>query len=449
MTMREERTVQSSIFDLFAAHEIGQELKAMSRWLDEQAEVVGWVAGDLGGGVKRTGRRGLSAESVLRCALLKQHRQLSYEELAFHLSDSASFQAFARLASHWYPKKSVLQQTIGSIRAETWERINRRLLEVAQTEKIECGKCVRIDSTVTSTPIHAPSDSSLLWDSVRVMVALLREGAKLAGAPALHYQDHRRVAKKRACGILRGRGQSRRARLYRDLLQVTRATLGYLDTMQAQLLEAKVYDEMFVCWCAQVDHYRPLIGQVLEQTERRIVRGEKVAAREKLVSLFEEHTDIIVKARRETLYGHKLNLSMGKSGLLLDMVIEQGNPADSERFLPMLDRHIAIYARAPLQIAADGGYASRHNLEQAKARGVEDVAFHKKRGLTIEAMVKSRWVYRRLRNFRAGIESGISCLKRAYGLGRCTWKGLRHFHAYVWSSVVAFNLALFTTLRPT
>jgi IS5 family transposase len=115
MTMREERTVQSSIFDLFAAHEIGQELKAMSRWLDEQAEVVGWVAGDLGGGVKRTGRRGLSAESVLRCALLKQHRQLSYEELAFHLSDSASFQAFARLASHWYPKKSVLQQTIGSI----------------------------------------------------------------------------------------------------------------------------------------------------------------------------------------------------------------------------------------------------------------------------------------------------------------------------------------------
>ena len=71
-----------------------------------------------------------------------------------------------------------------------------------------------------------------------------------------------------------------------------------------------------------------------------------------------------------------------------------------------------------------------------------DVAFQKKRGLSIADMVKSQWVYRRLCNFRAGIESGISCLKRAYGLSRCTWKGLAHFEAYVWSSVVAYNLSL-------
>ena len=83
-----------------------------------------------------------------------------------------------------------------------------------------------------------------------------------------------------------------------------------------------------------------------------------------------------------------------------------------------------------------------------KARGVRDMAFHKKRGLDVEDMVKSRWVYRKLRNFRAGIEAGISCLKRAYGLARCTWRGLDHFKAYVWSSVVAYNLALFARLKP-
>jgi IS5 family transposase len=70
-------------------------------------------------------------------------------------------------------------------------------------------------------------------------------------------------------------------------------------------------------------------------------------------------------------------------------------------------------------MAADGGYASRDNLNQAKARGVKDVAFHKKRGIAIEDMAKSPWVYRKLRNFRAGIEAGISCLKRAYGAARC------------------------------
>ena len=82
------------------------------------------------------------------------------------------------------------------------------------------------------------------------------------------------------------------------------------------------------------------------------------------------------------------------------------------------------------------------------SHGVEDVAFHKKRGLRVEEMVKSTWVYRQLRNFRAGIEAGISCLKRAYGLSRCTWKGLVHFKSFVWSSVVAHNLALLARLKP-
>ncbi len=148
-------------------------------------------------------------------------------------------------------------------------------------------------------------------------------------------------------------------------------------------------------------------------------------------------------------YGHKLNLSTGRSGLILDVVIEDGNPADSDRLLPMLDRHISHYGKPPRQMAADGGYASIENLHDAKARQVKDVVFHKKRGLKVEEMAQSAWVYRKLRNFRAGIEAGISCLKRAYGLGRCTWKGLAHFKAYVWSSVVAHNLALYGRLLST
>jgi transposase, IS5 family len=128
--------------------------------------------------------------------------------------------------------------------------------------------------------------------------------------------------------------------------------------------------------------------------------------------------------------------------LILDLVIEAGNPADSERFLPILERHIAFYGEAPRRTAADGGFASRDNLA-----GVHDVAFHKKAGLCMD-MVKSNWVYRKLRNFRAGIESDISCLKRAYGLTRCIGRGLDHFRAYVWSSALAYNLDLFAHLKP-
>ncbi len=183
---------------------------------------------------------------------------------------------------------------------------------------------------------------------------------------------------------------------------------------------------------------------MIDQTDRRVFKGEQVPVAEKVVSLFEAHSDIIVKGSRDVQYGHKLNLATGRSGLVLDVVIEAGNPADSERFIPLLERQIEIYGRAPRQMAADGGYASKDNVWQAKAKGVKDVAFHKKKGLRVEQMAKSDWVYRKLRNFRAGVEAGISCLKRGYGLGRCTWKGLDHFKAYIWSSVVAHNLAVFT-----
>jgi IS5 family transposase len=442
--MRQERTIQASIFDLFSEHEIGRELKAMSGWLDGNPSLAALVAKDLRRlGLKQTGRQGLPADSVLRCALLKQHRQLSYEELAFHLEDSASFRAFARLPLWWTPKKSVLHKTIGAIRAGTWEAINRTLLASARSKRIETGGVIRLDSTVTAALMHEPSDSSLLWDAVRVTVRLLKEVDALLGSK-LAWRDHRRAAKKRARAIQFTRGRPQRVRLYRELIGISRATLTQLQQAEAQL--ASQNGPQAVLWQAKASHYRPLIERIIGQSERRVLKGEQVPACEKLVSLFEPHADIIVKGGRDTSYGHKLNLVTGKSGLILDLVIEAGNPADSERLLPMLERHIAFFGQAPRQAAADGGYASCANLSQAKAHGVRDMAFHKKCGLSIEDMVKSRWVYRKLRNFRAGIEAGISCLKRAYGLARCTWRGLEHFKAYVWSSVVAYNLALFTRL---
>jgi len=448
--MRQKRIDQVSIFDLFSNHDIGRELKAMSARLDQQRDVLDWVASDLRlKDVTDSGRHGLPAESVLRCALLKQYRQLSYQELAFHLSDSASFQAFARLPPKLFPKKSVLQKTISRIQPATWERINQRLLADATQEKVEPGDVVRIDSTVTETTIHPPTDSSLLWDCVRVMVRLLQEAQAMPGAGVIVFCNHRRLAKKRARAIVYTRGKDKKARLYRDLIKATTNTLDYLDQARIALSVIPVASLQLERWLAQVAHYTPLVKQIIDQTQRRIFQGESVPASDKIFSLFETHTDIVIKGSRDVQYGHKLNLSSGKSGLILDIVIEAGNPADTDRLLPMLDRHIENYGRAPRQLAVDGGYASKDNLAEAKGRGVEDMAFNKKRGLCIEDMVRSHWVYRQLRNFRAGIEAGISCLKRAYGLTRCTWKGLVHFKSFVWSSVVAHNLALLARLKPT
>ena len=301
---------------------------------------------------------------------------------------------------------------------------------------------------LTETMIHEPSDSWLLCDAMRIMVRLLDAAGDLPQAPAIAWHNHSRRAKRRAQAIDHCRKQTKRTMLYRDLIAVAGSTVGYLRAAAARVSAAACAGIEVEAWLASVGSWLPLVEQVIEQTERRVLKGETVPAAEKLVSLFEPHSDIIVKGGRDVHYGHKLNLTSGKSGMILDVVIEAGNPADAERLLPMLERHIDIYGRPPRQMAADGGYASGGNLKAAKEKGVRDMAFHKKRGLKIEDMVRSRWVYRKLRNFRAGIEAGISCLKRAYGLARCTWKGLAHFKAYVWSSVVAYNLALLARLKP-
>ena len=180
--------------------------------------------------------------------------------------------------------------------------------------------------------------------------------------------------------------------------------------------------------------------RVINQTTRRIIHGESVPADEKIVSIFEPHTDIIVKDRRETFYGHKICLNGGKSNLITDCLILDGNPADSTLTKKMLDRQKEIYDRYPLKVALDGAFASKVNLKAAKSNGIKDVCFAKKRGIEVEDMCRSDYVYKRLRRFRAGVESGISWLKRCFGFAICTWKTLYSFKSYVWASIVSANL---------
>jgi IS5 family transposase len=270
--MRQEHTVQATIFEVFARHEIGCALQAISQWLDEQRRLVSLVADDLRRqGVRETGRRGLPAETVLRCALLKQQRQLSYEELAFHLEDSASFRAFARLPLAWSPKKSVLQQTISALRPQTWEAVNQALLVSAQQEKLESGATVRIDSTVSAALMHQPSDSTLLWDAVRVMTRLLRRAGRLPEAPAVRWRDRRRLAKKRARAIDYSRGKDKKRALYRELIAAVQATRAELQTVAEGL--AETVGMAAERWRAGVNHYPPLIARIIDQSERRVLKS--------------------------------------------------------------------------------------------------------------------------------------------------------------------------------
>ena len=441
-----------SIFSVTMRHDIGKELAAFSEILDATPKMLDLVYADLTRVARKdTGREGMTAEQVLRCVALKQYRNLSYEELAFHLEDSKSFRAFARLEMGQYPSSSTLQENIKPLSEETWEAIHICLMQYVMEAGIETGRKVRIDSTVVESNIHDPSDSTLLWDGIRVITRWLEEGQTLAPRPDYRYCDHCRVVKKRLMVVLNAKKQDDRISAYRDMTHYAGKVVGYAKAAipALQAYQAAGLGDLLAAMnlAAQMKRAVGLLEKVISQTERRVFRNEQVPASEKVVSFFEDHTDIIVKKRRDTQFGHKIFLTGGKSNLILDCLIAKGNPADSDQYSPMLERHKKTFSKVPRQVSADGGFASKNNLTAAKELAVKDAVFAKKRGLSVIDMAKSSWVYKKLRNFRAGIEANISTLKRAFGLDRCTWKGWEGFRCYVLSSVFAYNLQVIARIK--
>jgi len=438
--MRKKNQKQMSFMTPQIDHFHAVEMEAIS-WILDASPIINKLAlQDLikNKKVMKSGANGMTAEQVIRAAIIKQMRGFSYEKLAFHLADSFSYRRFCRIGIMDKGfQKSALCNNIKRLSPETWEGINRILVAYGKSKGTEKGRKVRIDCTVVSSNIHEPTDSSLLFDSVRVLTRILN---KVKERCSITFTDHTLRAKRRSLGILNAKRKKQRTSHYMDLLKITRKTVGYAQDAVNKIYQSPCNDLSSLLLSTDLNQHIDLALKVIDQTERRVIGGESVPASEKVVSIFEPHTDIIVKDKRETFYGHKVCLSGGASNLITDCIITEGNPADSSLVEQMLDRQNDIYNRYPLKVAFDGGFASKDNLLSAKQRGIKDVCFSKKRGLEVEDMCRSEWVYKRLRNFRAGIESGISWIKRCFGFTTCTWKTLRSFKSYVWASIVSANL---------
>ena len=444
--MRQSRTAQTIIFDYYAPHERGRHLNALSLILDEHPQIVSMLAQDLVDEQSQAvGRKGLSVESVFRCLLLKQKLKVSYRELSFLLVDSPTYRNFARLESGAIPGRSSLQRNIRRIKPETLASIFRLLNVKWQSQGDIDLSTIRIDSTVVSSHIASPSDSRLLDDGIRVLSRQLAKCREYTGYK-VRCVDYRKRSRTLAFAIFHAK-KDRKDALYIDLLKIAGKVMKQVKRASEQVRMRQPLSERGQRWLSDIQHYYDLTTRVIAQTGRRVIYQHSVLASEKIVSLFEEHTNIIIKSSRDVEYGHKINLASDKQGLLTSLKIEAGNPTDIDRYLPVVHEHEAVYGRCPHTVVTDGGYANMDNLQGAKTAGVKRAVFHKKRGLTLSAMGVKNKTFEALRNFRAGIEGNISELKRAFGLDKARWKSLDGFKAYVWSSVLCYNLTRMARIR--
>ncbi|NOG83585.1 MAG: ISNCY family transposase [Planctomycetes bacterium] len=389
------------------------------------------------------GAKGMTIEQVVRVALLKQLRQLSYEKLYDELNDNISYRRFAKIHEGEVPKKMTLNENIKKIPPEGWEEIHKVIIKTAKELGVEKGKSVRMDSTCVESNIHYPTDGELLWDCVRVIDRIIAGVMNEYPEMEIEYHNHTKRAKKRRYRIVNTSSKEKRVEAYKDLLKVSRETGKYcescIDRLEKRVregdIEARVYKE-------ELAGYLESLKTLINQTERRVLDGEKVEAKDKLVSIFETHSDILAKGKRKVVFGHKILLSGGKSNLILDCMIERGNWSDAEYFKKGIERLRKKYEVHPEEIATDGGFASKDNYDYAVSKGIKKVLFTKKCTSKIAELVRTSRAYKKLKKFRAGIEGCISAAKRAYGLSRCNWKGWQSFQSYVWVGVIAFNLSI-------
>jgi transposase, IS5 family len=400
---------------------------------------------------ERLGRHSTPVEVILRMLVVKRLYGWSYEHTEHFVSDSIVLRQFCRLYLEPAPDDTTLIRWANTIGPKTLEKLNERVLALARSLKVTRGRKLRTDGTVVETNIRYPTDDTLLVDGVRVISRLVgkaksfvKESVRRA-AKGEPFRDRTRGAKKLAHKISKmarrrgGEAQATYRAAYERLVEVARASIRQAGRVRNMLEEVPSTQKI----SEEISHFAALLERVVSQTRRRVLEGERLPAKQKLVSIFEPHTAIIRrgKARSTTEFGRKVWLSEVDGGILSGFWILEGNAGDEAQLEAVLEDHLRLFARAPELVAADRNVHSKENERLAKEMGVKKVCLPKAGNKSKEREEHERqgW-FKRARRFRAGIEGRISFMKRREYLGRCRDKGEEGFGRWVGWGVLTANL---------
>jgi len=381
-----------------------------------------------------------SVEQIIRAAIYKEMKHLNYRELEYAQEDSRICEEFVKINRCNPYSFQVWQKYISRISAEKLEQFMVELNKIAIGEGLEDVKEFRQDTTVVETDIHYPTNNSLVWDCIKESERLLRHLKE--EVEGFNYEEYRAKAKRIYFKINVAKNEEKRVKLFLKQLETFIKCINQVSNIVKKKLEYGVTPKA-LCLIIALETLIPVMEKVYRMTERKEIFKEKVPVEEKIFSIYEQHTDIIVKGQREVQFGHKVNLGSGKSNLILTCEILEGNPKDSELYQRTIEKVKKDYGVTPGSSTADGGFASTENIEYSKRVGIINIVFNKIRG-SKQNIAKNKWVENKLKRWRSGIEAIISNLKRGFQIRRCTWKGIAHYGQKVFWSVIGYNIRVMT-----
>jgi IS5 family transposase len=436
---------------LKVVNEYRAKYKLISQLIEDNPQLVSLVHQDLAKMLSKSnnGRKSeYTSEQILRSLIIMFIEQDSYRKVVVRVENSEFLRGFVGLGIKPMMDYSFLNKAFGILSDRTWKTMNKVLAQYAkQQEKISSEK-LRLDTTVYETNIHYPTDSSLLWDSFRTLARLLQQIQRELPHLPLKHRFHIDKVKKLSLFITRNGSSNNRSKkrkvksTYRKLI----ARVNWIVEVARNaliVLQADGYDaELLV-------HYIPIVEKITEQAEQRVFQGVKLAADEKIYSLFEEHTELLKrgKAGKPIEFGHKILIAQTDENFIHHYQVFPKRREDKELLEPTLKAHKQLFETGPDVLATDKGFYENMKQILKLQESITTVSICKKgRRNRDEYERESTEEFKDGQRFRAGCEGSISVLKRVFNLGRCLFKGFKNYAASVGCAVFCHNLVLLTRL---
>jgi IS5 family transposase len=396
----------------------------------------------------KLGRPSIPVETYLKMMYLKRRYQLGYETLVKEVRDSFAWRRFCHLSlEDTVPDDTTLIKLTKKYGENTLRELNDAIVLKLKEEKVIRGKKLRLDTTVTESDIHYPTDTGLLTDGIKVIGRTVAKLKKLGSKVRHKFVNHTRKAKKVCLSLAKvlrrrvNRHDPEVVKANEKLVELAEEVLGETQEIQNQLVRTEGK-------ASQIEHLKKQLGGWLEVTRTVVNQTRQVLAGNlhlpgRVVSIFDPGARPIRKGKLhiDTEFGRKVLIGETDHGIISVYHVVADNPPDVNLLKSGVREHRRLFRKRLRAVATDRGFYSNKNIGWLKAGKVKRIAIPVRGKAAKERLLeqKQAW-FKRLQRFRAGSEAKISLLKRKFGLRRSLMRGDSGAEIWVGQSIFAYNL---------
>jgi IS5 family transposase len=346
---------------------------------------------------------------------------------------------------------TVLNTAFKKIKPKTWDTINTVLEQWAKSEGKISGTSLRLDSTVCESNIHYPTDAFLLWDCYRVAARIMERIREDDRMQIMGHRFHTAKIKNlytfiATHGTKKNKTTIRKVRKSKNIL--LQRVEAIIETAQQVVDNGNRSARGLTARGDELERLLPDMRHVVAQS-RRAFNGETVPARERIFSIFEPHTELLMRGKEHKPFefGHLVQIGQTKEKFISFYDVEKMSPHDTEMVDPVLEDHKESFGAYPDEFATDKNYYKSMEHVAEWEEEIDIFSMCKKGKRTPEEIAREHGLLFKLaQKFRAGCEGSISVLKRVFGLRRCLNRGFNSFAASVGCLVFCHNLVLLSKL---